>query len=449
VHIHCQHIQLAAMSKRSADTPAEELQQHDAVAPLSAASTRAADLIAADSPAVIVIVTAPHAASWRHVEPLAEQQLDAKRARPSLSYQLLDCFALLSSVEVALVLQPLDNTSRLAAAATCRCMLSDALQPLAWKHAEPLRITDDQLLVQQGEQHAAHSLLALAPVHLLMHSRNADSFSLQLSCIHHLERLEQRWNHVVDITPLLLQPTVAHRLRQLKLTCSVRNNNREHIGRISALTQLVSLDISIDGTVVEPYVQQLSTALAQLLAQPQLTELVLRGFHITLGDDDALLHSLLTSVGYLRRLHLNCTFFCRGPISAAVLQQFQSLGAALPQLEVLSLAGLDPRILPLDSLHNLFSSLRALHTLQLLYCVVNDLLPLIPSISTLRKLLLFKIDDDARTLCSVSALSTLQAAMPHLHITNGVWNNWGDAVQGSAQDTHTDRMLLLDPNDSA
>jgi len=47
---------------------------------------------------------------------------------PLLSH---DQFARLPIECVALVLQPLDNTSRLAAAATCKRMMSDAMQPLA------------------------------------------------------------------------------------------------------------------------------------------------------------------------------------------------------------------------------------------------------------------------------------------------------------------------------
>jgi len=73
--------------------------------------------------------------------------------------------ALLPSVCVALTLQPLDNFSRMAAAATCRRMLSDALQPLAWKYAEHVPI-----LWKEWEQRVeaagvpAYSLVRLAPL---------------------------------------------------------------------------------------------------------------------------------------------------------------------------------------------------------------------------------------------------------------------------------------------
>ena len=50
---------------------------------------------------------------------------------PPLLCSSADMLSLLSSAEVAVVLQHLSSSDRLAAAATCRHMLRDALQPLS------------------------------------------------------------------------------------------------------------------------------------------------------------------------------------------------------------------------------------------------------------------------------------------------------------------------------
>jgi hypothetical protein len=207
-------------------------------------------------------------------------------------------------------------------------MLGDALQPLSWKHAQLVHVTDQQLLIQQGQQHAAHSLLQLAPVHLLLQSEYMAPSWLQLSCIRHLWRLEQHRDQREDISPLLQQPA-ALQLRQLQM-----NRNRQFkFHRVVTLSCLTALNIYCWYKSEPSDLAQMLEALTQLLAQPQLTELALRG-----STGAALVQPLLRSAGHLRRLHLNCHFILNYSSISAELQVFSSLGAALPQLEVLSLA---------------------------------------------------------------------------------------------------------------
>ena len=66
-----------------------------------------------------------------------------------------------------MVLQPLSNADRLAAAATCTRMLADALQPLSWKHAQLVRVAATQL-TRHATLPAVHSPLQLAPIDLLL-----------------------------------------------------------------------------------------------------------------------------------------------------------------------------------------------------------------------------------------------------------------------------------------
>jgi len=389
-------------------------------------------------------------------EPRPEQRLDAKAVLGPQPPR--DFFALLSSAEAALVLQCLDTTSRLAVAATCRRILSDALQPLAWKHAEPLRITDEQLLSQQYRQHAAHSLLQLAPVHLLLRSGEDVTLSmLQVGCIRRLHELEQPTSRLVDVSPLLRHP-VARQLRQLKLSCragtaSIRN--LEPLGD-GALAQLTSLHLfcghSGGGGWNGTSVQQLSAALIealQLLARPQLTELALQGLDVE-GGHTHILQSLLRSSGSLLRLHLHCGFVCNAPASTAVVEQFAALGTALPRLQVLSLAEFRlTQHIPAECLQRLLSSLPALQTLQLLFCRLGDVLPHVPTCQPhLRHLLHFR---RRRVLpfhgASEAAVRILREAMPQLRITEGAWAELVERGESSDWNVHTEQMVILEPSD--
>jgi len=137
--------------------------------------------------------------------------MDACRARASG-----DRLSLLSSAETALVLQPLDNASRRAAAVTCRRMLADALQPLAWKHAECVRVTAQQLQ-QRVAPPAAHSLLQLAPVQL-----DASWHPVQPALLDRVRRLcslrSKHGSHdQAALLALLQHPATQQQLRQVEL----------------------------------------------------------------------------------------------------------------------------------------------------------------------------------------------------------------------------------------
>jgi len=334
-----------------------------------------------------------------------------------------DHFAQLPADCVTLVLQPLDNTSRLAAAATCKRMFSDTLQPLAWKHTEPLRITDEQLQVQQYRQHAAHSLLQLAPVHLLLQDEYVPPSCLQLGCIRHLERLEQGQHYWADLSPLLPHPAT-QQLHQLKLS--------EHGARIpenwrltSALPHLSSLDVSSSTAEWSPQLREaIGQCLAQLLARAQLTELALHGFSSTNGD--SILLPLLQSAGHLRSLHLGCIFLWQA--GADTVSQFASLGAALPHLQEFSAAQFRSSTVPTAEGRRLFSTLRSLHTLRLVHCdEVDALLPLLTKCAQLRHLHIVAHSMVASMKPSLDALAVLQAALPQLRIEST--ENFGDNRQ--------------------
>lgn len=135
-----------------------------------------------------------------------------------------------------------------------------------------------------------------------------------------------------------------------------------------------------------------------------------------------ILQPLLRSAGHQRRLHLYCGFLCMISSPAAFVQQFAFLVVAQPRLKVLSLAELHLSSLPAERQWFFFSSLHALHMLQLVSCIVNQVLSQEPAAPHLRYPVLFS--RLSSTQPSSSALATLQAAMPQLCITDGAWANW-------------------------
>ncbi len=141
--------------KRIASMPLEELQlqqsEDESAIAQTAASAEAAVAINSSS-------SAPSAAFAVSIAPLPAQRLGVKRVRRSPSR--LNPFTLLSSVEVQLVLQQLDNRSRLAAAVTSRRMMSEAMQPFSWKYGQLLTMPTDQLTRRQ--ERTFHSLAASA-----------------------------------------------------------------------------------------------------------------------------------------------------------------------------------------------------------------------------------------------------------------------------------------------
>jgi len=304
------------------------------------------------------------------------------------------------------VLQPLDNTSRLATAATCKRMLDDALQSLAWKHAEALRISDEQLLVQQSRQHAGCSLLQVAPVHLTLYSREVQASQLQLGCIGRFERLEQaEWSRE-GISPLLQHPA-AQQLCQLKL-CFDCNLDAQECQLLGTLSRLTCLECSYHAS--SELSNSLLSSLAQLLSQPHFIELVLR--NLQLNEAKAMTHVLHQSAGHLRALRFCCLWL--GEFDSASLEMFASLGTALPRLEVLTLSTLnrDEEMAEAHAevLTRLFASLRSLHTLRVWgESRVDSMLPLVAEIPHLR---LFQCSGQP----SEAAMNALQEAKPQLRI---------------------------------
>jgi hypothetical protein len=360
----------------------------------------------------------------------------------------LNLFHLLASVEVSLILQFLDNASKLAAAVTCKRVMADALQPFSWKYANMVCITDAQLLKQQNRVHPSYSLLQLAPVHLLLKSPCIDPELLSLSCIRRLYKLEIDEYHTSDISALLAQPSVIQKLRQLKLS----HTGELNFVCISKASELTSLSVSC-GSCSHPrdlFLSHLKDALAQMLKRPQLTELVMRGLYYA---DITVLQPLLQSSSHLRRLHLYGDMGLLNVHHSAKATLFSSLGRSLSHLEVLSLGGFSVRHLSTDIVLQFFASLHAVHTLQLCYCpAVSMLLPLVATAAMPRlvHLLIFSWArplDDHFSIPSSEALATLQETMPHLCITTGRWNGIQYDDYGTHRNFNMDKLLFVTSTD--
>jgi len=269
--------------------------------------------------------------------------------------------------------------------------------------------------VQQSRQHAAHSLLQLAPVHLLLQSKYVQPPSLQLGCIRRWERLEQRRSHQPSICPLLQHPA-AQQLHAL----SVGQHGARHVEcwrLIHALPQLTSLEAEVFGMSDSPVSPQLleavSQCLAQLLGRPQLTSLALP--EVFLEASEVIVPLLLQSAGHLRELHLDCSFLWEA--SATIQAQFASLGAALPQLQKLSLGVFSALLVLPAEWRRLFCALQAVHTLRLVWCEdVDALLPVLTECAQLRNLYIEAFTGWPGTTASSLALATLRAAIPQLRI---------------------------------
>jgi hypothetical protein len=344
-----------------------------------------------------------------------------------------DRFALLPVVCVALILQCLDTLDKLAAASTCTRVLADALQPLAWKHAKTIRIMDDQLIKQQTRTLPPYSVLCLAPMHLVLQRNFVKSSQLNFDCIRRLVRVEQVQRHACEIRSLLQQP-VAQQIRQLKLAdcgfCEAGN-----FSLIGKLAHLTSLDTSCFAYSKPPV-----ALLEQLLARPQLTELALRTLSVT--NFESTLQILLRSPGHLRRLHLKC-----GVMTSTATEALTSFGTVMPQLEVFSLGFLRIQHVPVEHMRRMFSSWKALHTLQLLCCThIDELLALVPVIPNLRHLLLFA-NTELEIISRALAISTLQAAIPRLSVTTGVWYRVEHQRVPDPLNRNVNAMQIIDVSD--
>jgi len=100
-------------------------------------------------------------------------------------------------------------------------------------------------------------------------------------------------------------------------------------------------------------------------------------------------------------------------------EEFASLGAALPALRVLALAGMHADLIPAAVWRRLFSSLPAVHTQRLVWCHhVHVLLPLLAECAPplLRALHFQRHRYNVCKEPSAHAVQALQHALPQLHI---------------------------------
>jgi hypothetical protein len=340
--------------------------------------------------------------------------------------QRIDRFSLLSSAEVALILQSLGNHDRIAAATTCKRMLKDALQAFSWKHAGLLRITEIQIKrFLQGRTSPsllqAYSLLQLAPVHLVLKDNAIDQTHLSAILGHIRTLVSCELDQVESMDGMLGHPAAQH-LICVKTDYDSSLHGLELLPTLPGLTSL-SLDMQM---TYSPYFDKLlKKVLPLLLTRPRFTELILSR---TKSDYSSIVLPLAQTPGHLRRLHLNCNLFIHlslryppvPPVSPDIFEAFASFGHVQPHLEVLSLAHLHGKVFSPGHIQRFFASLGALHTLQLILCPhIDMLLAMLPGILHLQRLLIYYTPS---SIPSASSIHTLKAAMPQLCITSQMWN---------------------------
>ncbi len=405
------------MNKRIASTPPEELQHQqsegESAAAQAAAPGNTAVTIDASSSSASAIVSqqaadASAATSAASSAPLPAQRLGVKRVRRSPSR--LNPFTLLSSVEVQLVLQQLDNRSRLAAAVTSRRMMSEAMQPFSWKYGQLVTVTTKQLQQQQHRALPACSLLQLAPIQINM-GYNSLSMRQVLRMLGNVRRLfcikvtSSSNSRHVSLAPLLQHPA-AQRLQQLQLNFTPSVEIDDFIG---ALPHLTSCSV---GRWDETNATSVPRLTAQLALHESFTELGLRGSWSNSEAAVEFAQVFQAQPSSIRRLHLE--------VCGGLRPRFDTLFSSpgLAQLQLLSLFFLSAAHTPSDAIRRGFVALRQLHTLQLLFPTsVDELLALVsaaPALSQLRLWCLSDVHALPSSLPSAQALSVLQTALPQL-----------------------------------
>jgi hypothetical protein len=305
------------------------------------------------------------------------------------------CFGLLASVEVQLVLQLLDNLSRLAAAATSRRMLQEATQPFSWKYAELVTVTPEQL---PTEQSPVYSLRQLVPMRLRILPGDT---KVDVELLQYVRRLVSCAAKSVAASSIsaIVRHADAQQLTQLLLPALLPSD----VDALCALPQLTSFHLAQLAFQDDerPTVQLLT----RLLQGGRLVELSLNGAFMSKAPLE--LHSLMRQ---LRRLHVWWEMISR-PADAV---RFDDFFCALPQLECISLMYLSIESnVKQDELQRAFTALKQLHTLNLRWVrQVDKLLPHLTAarlLTTLRVWVMTK-----RNLPSPSSLYELQAALPAL-----------------------------------
>jgi hypothetical protein len=348
-------------------------------------------------------------------EPTADATPAATAAANPL---LVSHFWRLASVEAQSVLQLLDNRSRLAAAATCRRMLAEALQPFSWKYGELQTVTPAQLATLDRELNSS-SLLLLAPIRL-QYAFEDPQIPAAFHRIRNLVSLDAP-KQVSAALPFL-QHAASRRLRQLRLPiCTLDAAPVDLTG--AHLSQLTSCEIlrevpgdgmavpilaQLDPTVLVDLVidgrwSDVRTQLREQLARfPTIRRLVVPDS--VFDGHDFRFDTFCSSVHRLHSLTLRhdnesakqARAQAVQPAHAFVILQFPQALTALAGLRTLRISGFEAHY------HAVLAHLR------------------LPAAKRLTHLCLNSIFRVAADVPSVAAFTTLQTAMPQLHIVYSI-----------------------------
>jgi len=356
-------------------------------------------------------------------------------------------FVRLAAVECALILQQLDNKSRLAAAACSRRMLSDALQPLCWKYAQLVTIKAAQLpTVEQVVR--PFSLLQLAP--LQVNYAETDDLCAErlgqiprLFCVNvsKVTRTDDLFSGGVlkvtrtdDLLKLLQSAPLQHVKQIISSNSDMLSSCAAAVMALPALTSC-SLSVILDDapSMTRPFPLEGVAS--------QLTELAL--FNWCLPNNRWWMTSLAQSRAPLRRLHLINVVWSE--FSLATLFS----APALHQLHFLSLdAGVST--IPATHFHSALQFLPQLRVLQLgqIFPNTDELLAQLslscaPMLQLLRLLFEYKqcLTNSLLTLPSIAAVRSVLTALSQMHIEMVCSPDVADA---SVVVSNQLRQLLLD-----
>jgi len=328
-----------------------------------------------------------------------------------------DRLSRLSSAESALVLQALDTTSKLAAAATCKRMLRDAMQPLAWKQ-QTFTVTSE--LLARHVDPSPWSLLQVVPVRLRVTSNNCPP--TLLDGVRRLFSLEVSSAAAFALPPLLQHP-VGRRAQQVVFEVTpVSSNDRS--GPVSPFSRVRLRNFS------RPFHAAVEASLTTLL-DPRTsccTELWYRSAHRehNLAATRAI-HHIAHS---LRRLHISADVFLAQAGAQEAEEEDERLRfdafCATPSMMQLQLLTLMSVSLPADAASEEaaefragLSALRSLHTLRLLNTPrPAPLLALLPAAAPPALTLLYwqGVELSELTPALLACLRTLLRALPQLRL---------------------------------
>lgn len=306
---------------------------------------------------------------------------------------------LLHSIELQLVLQLLDNKSRLAAGATCQRIMHEVLQAHSWKYGELVHMDSPTIVKLQNQKPAAltttpapYSLLRLAPVQLVFPFYHSEQLVLSNEAIaEHVSHIFSLKYDAHKLSTFLNHPKM-QMLRQFNsaqsLSCAATDD------AIVALPHIRSLGIwpSNSSDVV---VQHLLT---RLLSCGQLIELAL------FGGESQSVHSLLQNIPHnLRRLHI-----CWSSSTTELDVCFSS--SALQELRVVSLAL--SGAMSKDEIRGALAAMKFVHTLRLSIVGYTDLNSVLSQLVAAPSLV--RVYLDCTSLQAKGALVPLQSSLHNL-----------------------------------